>query len=336
MQKLIQALLMAVSISASVTAQPGHDLKRVKDIPLPGVTGKFDHFAFDIQRQLLFAAATGNHTVEVIDTVNGSVRQSIGDLRKPHGLAWVPATQRLFVADGSLAALKVYEGSPLKLVKSIQLSDDADDMVYDPETKMLFVGHGGSDGKSPGQVAIVDATTLELVKNLPASSHPEALEFDSKSDRIFANIADSAEVLVIDARRLQMIETWKLSRAQHNVPAAYDRTTGTLLLGCRTPSKLLAVDGKTGQELQDLDSSSGADDLFIDSDGRKAYLITGSGHVDVYGWNTSKLEAEESVPTANDAKTGLLVPAIHTLYVGIPSTTSTPASIRAFSTGHTR
>ncbi|HEY4378707.1 MAG TPA: YncE family protein [Acidobacteriaceae bacterium] len=329
MQKLISALLMVVSVSAMVTAQSGSRLDRAKDIPLPGVTGKFDHFAFDAQRQLLFAAATGNHTVEVVDTANGTVRQTITGLGKPHGLAWVSETHRLFVADGALAALKVYEGSPLELVKSVQLSDDADDMVYDPETKLLFVGHGGSDGKSPGQVAIIDAITLKLLKNLPASSHPEALELDPTSDRVFANIADSAEVLTIDARQQQIIGTWKLLRAQDNVPAAYDRITGTLLLGCRTPSKLLIVDGKTGRELQDIDSSAGADDLFIDRDTRRAYLITGSGHVDVYHWNSSKMEAAGSVPTANGAKTGLLVN--HTLYVGIPSSTSTPASIRVFS-----
>jgi len=333
MQKLVTALFLAGSLSVSGFSQSNDDLKRVKDIPLPGVAGRFDHFAFDSQRNIVFAAATGNHSVEVIDTVSGTVKQSISGLGKPHGLAWVPETGRLFVADGTLASLNVYEGSPLKLIRSIPLSDDADDMVYDSKMKLLFVGHGGSDGKSPGRVAIIDAVKLQLLANLPASSHPEALELDPVTDRVFANIADSAEVLVIDAKQQRPIATWKLTRAQHNVPAAYDANTGILLLGCRTPAKLLVLDGQTGRELEDLDSTTGADDLFYDTDNNKAYLITGSGHVDVYRMDANKsLQKERNIETENGAKTGLLVPSTHTLYVGIPSTTSGPASIRVFAT----
>ena len=69
---------------------------------------------------------------------------SLTGLGKPHGLAWVADQGKLFVADGTLAALKVYAGSPLKAIASLPLSDDADDMVYDPQTGLLYVGHGGS------------------------------------------------------------------------------------------------------------------------------------------------------------------------------------------------
>jgi hypothetical protein len=170
-----------------------------------------------------------------------------------------------------------------------------------------------------------------MLANLPADSHPEALELDLVSDRVFVNVADSAQVLVIDAQLRKAVATWKLTRAQHNVPAAYDQNTGILLLGCRTPAKLLALDGHTGRELQDLDSSSDADDLFYDSANHKAYLITGSGHVDVYRLDANKsLEKEQSIETANGAKTGLLVPSTHTLYIGIPSAGSESASVRVF------
>ena len=76
MRKLIPALLIAASVSVSLAAQSGSNLGRVKDIALPGVTEKFDHFAFETQRQMLFAAAAGNHTVEVVDTVKGTVPSS--------------------------------------------------------------------------------------------------------------------------------------------------------------------------------------------------------------------------------------------------------------------
>jgi YVTN family beta-propeller protein len=51
------------------------------------VQGKFDHLAIDIKGNRLFIAATGNHSVEVIDLKSNKVQQSIVGLGKPHGLA---------------------------------------------------------------------------------------------------------------------------------------------------------------------------------------------------------------------------------------------------------
>ena len=77
-------------------------LHSAEQFPLPGVAGKFDHLAIDAARSRLFIAATGNHSVEVIDLQSGKVQQSITGLGKPHGLAWVAATGSLYIADGSL------------------------------------------------------------------------------------------------------------------------------------------------------------------------------------------------------------------------------------------
>ena len=112
-------------------------------------------------------------------------------LGKPHGLVWVADEGKLFVADGSLAALKVFTGSPLKEVASLALSDDADDMVYDSQTRLLYVGHGGSSAAVPGRIAIVNTRDNSMVGNLPVSAHPEALEIDPNGKRVVANIKDS-------------------------------------------------------------------------------------------------------------------------------------------------
>jgi len=124
-----------------------------RTIALPGVTGKFDHFAIDLAGPFVcFAAATVNHSVEVIDLKSDKVEQSISGLGKPHGLAWVDATSSLYVADGSLCELRVYKGSPLKLAGTIKLSNDADDMVYRRCARRLYVGHGGGSAAVPGRV----------------------------------------------------------------------------------------------------------------------------------------------------------------------------------------
>ena len=126
------ALISLWTISAD--AQPMPPLTLQKTIPLPGVTGRFDHLAIDTAGNRLFIAAPGNHSVEVIELTTNKVEQSITGLGKPHGLAWVAATGSLYVADGALGELRVYKGTPLALAGKIKLSDDADDMVYDDAT----------------------------------------------------------------------------------------------------------------------------------------------------------------------------------------------------------
>lgn len=90
-------------------------------------------------------------------------------------------------------------------------------MVDDPETKLLYVGHGGSSAAVPGRIAVINAESNALVANLPTSAHPEALEIDPVGKRIFANIADSAEIAVIDGTTHTIKATWKLTRAKDNV-----------------------------------------------------------------------------------------------------------------------
>jgi hypothetical protein len=307
-------------------------LKPERAISLTGVSGKFDHFAADEKGNRLFAAATGNQSVEVIDLATDKIVESLKGLGKPHGLAWVPETGRLFVADGGKGTLAVFEGSPLKLTKTLPLSEDADDMVYDSATRLLYIGHGGTNATNPARIAIVDAQSLTLAANIPVASHPEALELDASGDRIFANIADAGQIVVIDGKTRKLVSTWDLKHNKGNTPLAYDEADGLLLVGCRTPAQLVVLNGKTGEEIANAPTSAGADDLFFDASNHRAYLIAGSGAVDSFTLSPEgKLQPLTVTHTANGAKTGLLTPAEGQLYVGIPGT-STAATVRVYQT----
>ena len=339
--KKIFVVLAFISLSRFLAnAQATPPLMLQQTIPLPGVTGKFDHFAFDPVGKRLFVAATGNHSVEVIDLTTGKVQQSITGLGKPHGLAWIASTGSLYVADGSLAQLLIYKssaGSQLELTGKLKLSDDADDMVYNDARHLLFVGHGGSDSANPAKIAVVDTTDLSLVANIPVATHPEALEIDPQGQRIFANIAESGEVAVIDGAGKGITDQWKLTSATDNVPLAFDAEHHTVYIACRKPATLIAVDAASGKELSSVPTGSGADDLFYDSSLRRIYVITGAGEVDVYQVDSQKaLHSLGIIHTTAGAKTALFVPSQSLLYVGIPGVDGRPGEIRIYSTVPTR
>ena len=325
---LLLALLLA---PLAVSAQTPAPLKLEKTISLKPVSSKFDHLAFDAAANRLFITATSNHSVEVIDLKTDSISQSITGLGKPHGLAWVASTGSLYVSDGSLAELRVYKGSPLALAGSIKLSEDADDMVYDEANHLLFVGHGTGEAASPARVSVVDTAHFTLVANLAVATHPEALDIDPAGHRVFVNIADSNEIVVIDTATRAITAHWKLTKAAGNVPLAFDADHNLLFVGCRKPGAVIVLDASTGKELSSLPGAAGADDLFYDPALRSIYLIAGSGEVDAYQVDASKaIHSLGVLPTASGAKTALWVPAQNLLYVGVPGPSGQPSEIRAF------
>src|SRR5260370_12389931 len=65
--------LLAVTIVAlsSVYAQDASPLHLEKEIPLPGVEGRIDHFSVDVPGERLFVAALENGTVEGLEIRKG-------------------------------------------------------------------------------------------------------------------------------------------------------------------------------------------------------------------------------------------------------------------------
>ena len=72
-------LLWVGACSAYTQTIPALTLKQT--IALPSDTGKFDHFAIDLNANRLFIAATGNHSVEALDLNAGRVTESLGGVQ---------------------------------------------------------------------------------------------------------------------------------------------------------------------------------------------------------------------------------------------------------------
>jgi DNA-binding beta-propeller fold protein YncE len=206
-------------------------------------------------------------------------------------------------------------------------------MVYDEAARLLFVGHGGSDAANPAKIAIVDTDRFAVLSNLSVATHPEALDIDPGSGRVFANIAGSNEVAVIDTAGKAIAAHWKLTKAADNVPMAFDAEHKLLYLACRTPGMVIALDAATGKEVANQPAAGGADDLFYDPALRRVYVISGAGEVDAYLADEAKaLHPLGALHTAAGAKTAIFAPAQHLLYVAVPGAGSSAAEIRIYST----
>jgi YVTN family beta-propeller protein len=109
-------IVLCCTIVATVCAQSAALPKLKQTIPLPGVEGRIDHFAFDPAGERLFVCALGNNTVEVIDLHRGQRIHSITGLGTPQGIAYIPELDRIFVANDKGGICRIYDGKSFQAV----------------------------------------------------------------------------------------------------------------------------------------------------------------------------------------------------------------------------
>jgi YVTN family beta-propeller protein len=312
--------------SICVVAAPSRAVLELKQtIPLPGVKGRIDHFAFDSGGQRLFVCALGNNTVEVLDLRTGKRIHSITGLGSPQGIVYIAQLDRLFVANDKGGICKIYDGKSFQQISELNFKDDADNVRYDGAAKKVYVGFGN------GGIAIVNAPEGKPVGSIKLSAHPEAFQLEKNGPRIFVNVPNSRRVAVIDRDKGEVSARWQPDMAFGNFPMALDEANHRLFVGCRFPSKLVVLNTESGNVVAKIDISGDTDDLFYDSKRHCIYAICGAGKIDIIEQtdaNTYKGSAK--IDTANGARTGLFVPERDALFVAVPRKGAQQAQIRVY------
>jgi hypothetical protein len=300
-------------------------LKLIQTLPLPGVTGRFDHFALDPKGRRLFVAALGNNTLEVLDLAAGQRLQSIPGLRKPTGVLYLANSDQIAVANGDDGTFKLFDGHSYDLVKSLGSLDDADNVRFDPQAKTIYVGYGS------GAIAAIEAATGKQIGNIKLPAHPESFQLETQGPRIFVNIPDAKQVAVIDRQKQSVAATWPMREFQANFPMALDEANRRLFIGCRKPARLVVFNTVTAEIAADLAISDDTDDLFYDAARKRLYLSCGEGFIDVVAQHDADhYERIERVPTASGARTCFYSPALDRLWLAVPQRGTQPAWIRTY------
>jgi glutamine cyclotransferase len=326
----LKHLVLAIGIAAAgacLTVAESDDarIKLAQTIPLPGVEGRIDHFAFDAAAERLFVCALGNNSVEVLNLRKGERIHSITGLGAPQGVAYIPESDRILVANDKGGVCKIYDGKSLQEIGELNFKDDADNVRYDDATKKVYVGFGN------GGIGIIDATQHKMIGSISLSAHPEAFELEKNGKRIFVNIPNARHVAVIDRDQGKVVATWKTDLAFGNFPMALDETNHRLFVGCRLPSKLIVLNTDSGDIVAKIDISGDPDEIFYDSKRHRIYAICGAGKIDIINEvDANAYEPFAKIGTADGARTGLFVPDRDTLFVGVPHRGSQQAEIRAY------
>jgi hypothetical protein len=219
----------------------------------------------------------------------------------------------------------VFDGSSLKRIKSIKLSDDADNIRHDVAAGQIYVGYGD------GALSTLDAARSDRIADIQLNGHPESFQLEKSSPRIFVNIPTAKEIAVVDREKRLVTATWSTGDFTANYPMALDETHHRLFVGFRRPARLLVLDTDSGRVVAKLESPGDADDIFYDSSRRRIYIVGGEGFLGVFQQrDADHYEPMPKTPTASGARTGLFVPELNRLYVAVPHRGGQRAELRVY------
>ncbi len=317
-------VLLAFLSAVSASGEDSGPLRLEKEIPLPGVEGRIDHFSADVAGQRLFIAALENGSVEILDTRQGERIAEIKELKEPQGFYYDSKTDQLYVATGGDGKLRVYEGKALTAQWTLEFGDDADNLRYDRLTGDIWVGYGN------GGIGIVNSTG-EKVGSVELGAHPESFQFDQNGDRVYANVPQQFGVSVIDRKGRVAVTKWGLGLSFANYPMALDEVGKRLFVGCRLPARLVVLDTSSGRIVATLATVGDTDDVFYDAARRLIYVIGGEGSVEIFRQHDpDHYEQAQRITTALGARTGFFLPNSGRLYVAVPHRGSQAAKVLVY------
>ncbi len=340
--KKFPAVWLVVVVCAIGYAQTGSSqesakqpLRLVLTISIPNVKGRLDHMDVDIKGKRLFVAGLENGTFEVVDLEAGKWVGSMPGFKKPQGALVVSEFNKLFLASGDDGMLRVFRTDTLELLDSIHLEPGPNRVVYEPKSKLVYVGYGGKDaGKDYGEVGIIDARNNKLVGDIRVVAHPSELVLDRAGTTLFVFISIANQLQVIDTNKRRIVSTWPVT-SQRPGDAAIDESTSRLFIGTRAPANMIAMDSKSGKEVTHLPTPESMDGVYFDAARKRIYVSGGrdlpAGFVYVY----QQLDADHyeiigKIPTREGAGTSFWCPELNRYYVAAPATDKEDAAILVY------
>jgi hypothetical protein len=231
--------------------------------------------------------------------------------------------------------LRVFRGDTLELIDSIHLEPGPNRVVYEPKSKLVYVGYGGKDaGKDYGEVGIIDAQNDKVVGDVKVVAHPSEILLDKAGTTLFVFSSAASRLQLIDTKKREVLSTWPVTN-QRPGDAAFDQSTSRLFIGTRTPAEMIAMDSKSGKEIAHLPTPDGMDGVYFDA-GRKRVYVSGGRDLPVgFAYVYQQKDADHyeiigKIPTRGGAGTSFWSPELNRYYVAAPKNDQQEAAILVY------
>ena len=315
------------------SAQSNEALTLVGRIPVPKMTGTWDHLTLDPGSNRLFASAQEDNEVRVFDLVaRRPLFTMSGGFNRPQGLFYVTGADTLAVTNGKDGTFRSFNGKTYQPIKIVPLSLGADMMDMDPKTRYLYVDHGGTDSnRGPGGLAIIDTKTWDKVGEVRTDLRPAAMEMEKGGNRLFLLVPGLGQVAVVNRTTHEIDARYQLKMPGQPIALALDEAHRRIFVAERRPTSFSVLDLDTGRPITSLEVVDGVESMYFDAKLHRIYMTALDGNVQV----VQQIDADHYTTiarffTGHHAGTSQWVPGMDLLCVAVPPVEGQAAEIWLF------
>jgi len=294
------------------------DIKLAREIKVEG-NSSWDYLSVDEASQRLFVSH-GN-VVNVIDLKTEKLIATIPDTKGVHGITIANDLNKAFITDGADNAVTVINLNTFELIEKVAIQGIKPDAVlYDKFSNKVFVFNAKSN-----DATVLDALSNKVVKTIAFDGKPE-FSATNKKGLVYVNIEDKNQIKVIDAKKLEVINSWDISPGDEPSGLAFDTANNRLFSVCGN-SILVVTNANTGNLVTKLPIDEGSDGVFFDEKRKLIFSSNGSGTLTVIKQKDKDHYAVvQTLKTAKGARTLTMSKATGTLYLPTASFGEAPTA----------
>ncbi|MDQ0595194.1 YVTN family beta-propeller protein [Chryseobacterium ginsenosidimutans] len=293
-------------LSLNVSAQNATSVNTIKTFKIGGNSDGWDYLTVNPKNNLLYVS----HGTRV-NVLNKTTGESIGEIKATtgvHGIAFTPNSTNGFITCGKLNSVKVFDIKTNLVTAEIPVGQNPDAIFYEAFSKKLIVCNGKTNN-----ISVIDPKNNTVVNTIDVGGKPETAVSNGKG-KIFVNIEDKNEIVVIDAKKFTVTNHWNLNKEEGPSGLAMDPKTNRLFSTC--DKMLVILDSETGKLVKKMPIGDGCDGAVFDDKTSTIYTSNGEGNISVIlEKNASQFVALKNIITKKGARTIALDSSTHHLYL---------------------
>jgi DNA-binding beta-propeller fold protein YncE len=298
----------------------GLELGGYVELPPHAGAGGFDHAAVHRASGRLYVAHTANDAIDVIDCAADRYLRSIPSLTRVAGALVSDERNLVFTSNRGENTVGVFAPDDEACLIRIDVGVRPNGLAFDPARGLLLAANVGDPAVAGSfTVSMVDIARRTLLADVPVPGRTRWAVFDDRAAAFYVNIADPAQIVVIDARAPA-----RIARA-FAIPAVgphgldIDAERRRLYCAC-DGGQLVVLDLPSGRVVDELPLRGIPDVVFFNAALRHIYVAIGDpGVIDVFDTrNADAARHIETVTTERGAHTIAFDPDRNKIYAFLP------------------
>jgi DNA-binding beta-propeller fold protein YncE len=302
--------VMALSVAGIITTKlyaadgPYHFLK---EIPIAG-DGGWDCLSVDEAARRLYVSH-GTEVV-VVDLDKEAVVGTITNTPGVHGLAVVSDLQRGFTSNGRENKANMVDLKTLNTLSKVDTGENPDAVLYDPGQKEVYIFNGRGQSAT-----VIEPKSGKVVATVSLGGKPEFGAADPKAGRVYNNLEDKSQVVAIDTKTHQVVNTWPAAPGEEPSGLAIDPVHHRLFLGCGN-KLMVMMDSENGKVIASVPIGDGVDGAEFDPGTQYAFASCRDGTVTIAHEDApGKLTVVQTLVTQRGSRTMTIDTKTHKIYL---------------------